>query len=351
MNKITRSLLTLALVASYGAAAVCPPAWAAGNAAIPTVRIGVYQASVWSLPIFAAQDQGLFTQNGLRVELVPVSSGPNAIAALAGGSIDIFSASPEVVLPAIARGVDVQVVSGLTKMFWVLLANNSLPRPTSRYPQSLEVLKGQKIGVIALGANSDAIAQAMLADAKISTSDVTRVAVGIGQTAAAALEQNLVQAVVTAPPASYDILASGKAYVLADLRQPGIGPRGTRDMDYEANWATSSYVKAHPDVIAKLQKSVAQAVLWLQAPSNRGAVKKFVAATMPDPAVLKNLDAVVRQNVPVFTAAYNAESLEAYNTFDVTYGFLKKPLDNVSALLAPGVPSNDSAVRRLAAKR
>jgi NitT/TauT family transport system substrate-binding protein len=350
MKYTCRLLLTIALMSTLATLPMrVPPVRAAG--AMPTIRIGVYQASVWSLPIFAAQSQGFFARNGLQAELVPVTSGPNAIAALAGRSIDMFSASPEVVLPAISRGVDVQVVSGLTKMFWIVLANNALAKPSGKYPRSLDVLKGQKVGVVALGANSDAIAQGMLADAGIPVDSVTRVAVGVGQTAAAALEQNLVQAVVTAPPASDDILASGKAYVLADLRQPGIGPSYIRDTDYEANWAEASYIKEHPDVIAKVQKSVAQAVLWLQAPSNRQAVKQFVATTMPDPAVLKNLDGVVSENMPVFTAAYNVQSLEAYNKFDVQYGFLKKPLDNVGKLLAPGVPENPAMVRRLAGER
>lgn len=312
------------------------------------IRIGVYQASIWSVPIFAAQQEGFFKRNGIAAELVPVSGGPNALAALAGRSIDVFSASPELVLPAIGRGVDVQVITGLTKMFWELLVNNSVPRPTAKYPASLDFLRGKKIGVIALGSNSDAMAQAMLSDAKIAPSQITRLAVGIGPTAAAALERNLVQGLVTAPPISYDILATGKAYVLVDLRDPSVGPSNIRDMDYEANWANRSYISAHPQLIARFQKSIAQAIVWLQTPSNKDKVKKFFANVMPVPAVLNNLDKVVQEDVPVFTAAYDVKSLAAYNAFDVKYGFLTQPLTNVSRLLAPGVPATNQLVRRLA---
>lgn len=327
---------------------ISPQRGEAANTAHPALRIGVYRASVWSLPIFAAESQGFFAKNGLQVNLVPVTSGPNALAALAGGSIDVFSASPELVLPAVARGVKVQVISGMTKMFWELLANDTVAKQTTSYPASLQVLKGKKIGVIALGSNSDAMLQAMLADAGIPLADVTRVSVGIGPTAAAALDQNLVQAVVTAPPASYDTLSSGHSYVLADLRNPAIGPSSIRNMDYEANWAESAYIKANPAVISQFQKALCQAVEWLQAPANREAVKKFVATTMPDPAVLKNIDLVVSENIGVFTATYSVESLQAYNTFDLRYGFLKKELSNIADLLAPGVPTDAAAARRLA---
>lgn len=313
-----------------------------------TIRIGVYQASIWSVPIFAAQQEGFFKRNGIEAELIPVSGGPNALAALAGRSIDVFSASPELVLPAIARGVDLQVVSGLTKMFWELLANDSVPRPAAKYPANLGVLKGKKIGVIALGSNSDAMAQAMLSDAKIAPDQITRLAVGIGPTAAAALERNLVQGLVTAPPISYEILATGKAYVLVDLRDPRVGPSAIRGMDYEANWANRSYIRAHRQLIARFQKSVAQAIVWLQTPSNKDSVKKFFATTMPDPAVVNNLDKVVQEDVPAFTAAYDVKSLEAYNAFDVKYGFLKQPLANIPHLIAPGVPATNEMARRLA---
>ena len=334
--------LTLFMMALAG------PAGADESKSVASVRIGVYQASVWSLPIFAAENQGFFARNGLHADLIPVASGPNALAALAGGSIDVFSASPELVLPAIARGVRVQIVAGTTKMFWELLANDDVPKPSATYPDSLRVLRGKKIGVIALGSNSDAMLQAMLTDAGVPLSDVTRLAVGIGPTAAAALEKNLVQAIVTAPPASYDTLAGGHSYVLADLRNPEIGPASIRGADYEASWAKAEYVTAHPAVIKGLQKALSQAIEWLQTPAYHDAVAKFVATVMPDPAIVKNIDNVMSENIGVFTAAYSNKSFDAFNAFDVRYGFLEKPLMNTKNLLASGVPTDRAAARRLA---
>src|SRR4051794_8986090 len=53
-----------------------------------TVRIMVYDGAYTSMPVFIAQDLGLYKKYHLVPKLVTVSSGPAGVAAAIGGSID-----------------------------------------------------------------------------------------------------------------------------------------------------------------------------------------------------------------------------------------------------------------------
>ncbi|MER7167963.1 ABC transporter substrate-binding protein [Micromonospora sp. NPDC000207] len=58
-----------------------------------------------------ALDKGIFTKHGLNIELVNVQSGSAGIAALQGGAADIAFVSPQGMLTAIDKGVDLKVIS------------------------------------------------------------------------------------------------------------------------------------------------------------------------------------------------------------------------------------------------
>ena len=309
------------------------------------VRLAVYSGSIYSMPLFIASKQGFFTRNGLDVSLVPVSSGPNAMAAMAGGSVDSFSASPEIVLPAVARGLPFRLFAGVTKLNWELMGGEGTT--SGAYPDVIKQLRGKKLGIVALGSNSQAIAEAMLQDAGLSGSDVTFVAVGLGATAASSLEGGQVQAVVTVTPAVPAILASGKGKVLVDLRDPAIGPTYLRGKDYVAQWANASFIAEHPTVITALRKSLAQADLWMHDKANFGAVKRVFADVLGGAVPDALLDKEVTDNLPILTSEYSRDALSAFIAFDVKYGFLKNPLD-LSKLYAPGTPEDLGQVQAAA---
>lgn len=79
-----------------------------------TIRYG-YVPVITSLLVLAAEDQGIFAKNGLKVELRPTQVISNLAPGL-GRQYDISFATPYDFLMASARGIDVQSVTGIAQV-------------------------------------------------------------------------------------------------------------------------------------------------------------------------------------------------------------------------------------------
>jgi len=98
-------LLLLICVALNTTDALAAAAKSAGG---EKVIVGLPTTSMSMLPIFFAQDKGLFREEGLEPQLVFVG-GRLQVPALAAGEVD-FSASAETVLRAAVQGLPLKVV-------------------------------------------------------------------------------------------------------------------------------------------------------------------------------------------------------------------------------------------------
>src|SRR5688572_22320615 len=77
------------------------------------IRFGLVSLSSDFWPIYVGLDEGIFLSYGLAVELIVTRSGPDGMGATLGGSIDINSPSPELIMLARAIGADPIAVAGL----------------------------------------------------------------------------------------------------------------------------------------------------------------------------------------------------------------------------------------------
>lgn len=310
-----------------------------------TVKLQVYPGTIVNLVTYVAQHEGFFAKNGINAVLVPINSSPAGAAALAGGSIDILSASPDAILPLVQKGLPVQVFAGQTKQIFELVASNTI-QSTAPYPQSVRALEGKKVGVTALGSAGQALMEAMLGNAGLPSTAVTFVAVGGPATGLAAVENGLVAADLLYDPTPTAAVLSGKAHILVDLRK-GEGPSSIANTDYVGEWATKSYIVAHPKVISELRRAFAQADIWMHSSANRIAVEQIYSSVVGAAVPQNDLAAFVKANLPIATAGYSSTSLNAWDQFDTKYHFLSQPL-TLSDIYAPGTPASLSEVRKLA---
>jgi NitT/TauT family transport system substrate-binding protein len=150
----------------FGLAAVL--AGPAAMAAAPQ-KVVVYQAfqSIQYLPLYVAQDEGLFAKNGLDVQKVTAGSGASGVAAVIGGHADFSLQDPMTAVLSDLRGAHVvnvaTVVAGVP--VWAIvpkdskltnisqLANKSvsaaLPPSTSTYLME-RLIKEQKISNVTM---------------------------------------------------------------------------------------------------------------------------------------------------------------------------------------------------------
>ena len=89
-------------------------------------------------------EQGFFRKHGVNVEVINIRSGPQTIAALASGEIQIAYTIPGTVLSAAAAGMDVTFFGGLVNR----ADGDFVVAPAIR---SAEDLKGKKVGVQSIG--------------------------------------------------------------------------------------------------------------------------------------------------------------------------------------------------------
>jgi NitT/TauT family transport system substrate-binding protein len=149
----------LVALALAGAASAAPPkvATVIGVPGVPPVFLAVRS--------YVALDRNLYARHGANVKLQDFATGIDAMQAVENGQIAMAWAPTAVVLAAIARGAPLVAIEGMDKVDWVI---GSLDPAVS----SCADLKGQTIGVDAIGgARYDALI-AMLASCGLSIHDV-----------------------------------------------------------------------------------------------------------------------------------------------------------------------------------
>lgn len=199
-------------------------------------------------PIFVADKQGFFAQNGLSVERSVVSAGGAAVAtAVISNSVSLAYANASPILsPSTAKDV-------------LLLAT-----PSVHYPYSLLVapaiktvkdLDGKTIGVSAYNGQDDLALTALLEASSVNPSSVKRLAIGGGMPARlAALTAGKVDGSLFGPP--YDITVKRQNFTLLSKVYEDVKGPVAQDVVY----TSKSYAQAHHAETVGFLKALIQAI-------------------------------------------------------------------------------------------
>src|SRR5258706_9895942 len=113
-------------------------------AELPLVRIAHGAFSDKIAALWGGTEQGLFRKHGVNVEVINIRSGPQTLAALASGDIQIAYTIPGTVVIAASSGMDVAFFAGIINQ----ADGDFIAAPTIRTPEDL---KGKRIGVQSIG--------------------------------------------------------------------------------------------------------------------------------------------------------------------------------------------------------
>ena len=237
------------------------------------IRVMVYNGAYTSLPAQIAKNLGFYEKYKLDAELIVVNSGPAGVAALLGGSLDFVEPPTDQIIANQIKGTDLKVVVGNeVKNFFNLVVSNKvrLPPAGSPYQDVIRALKGQRIGVNALGASTHLMMNALLNGAGLKPDDVTYVAVGSTNTALASWQADRVDAVMGFTPFPEIIAALGTGRSAVDLSN-GQGPAVLQKLGgaFEGFSAKASYIRERPDVVNAFIKAHVDAITWIKDPANR----------------------------------------------------------------------------------
>src|SRR5438477_12267435 len=150
-----------------------------------------------------AFEKGIFTANGLTVDLQSINGGAQTSAALLAGSVQIAQFGGAEALSANAGGGDLVVVANLAPVYpYKLYAAKGIT--------TIQGLKGRKVGVSNAGGSSDIATRAALKSAGLDPDkDVNIIAVGSHANRTAALLAVTIDAGVADPPEDVELVKAG----------------------------------------------------------------------------------------------------------------------------------------------
>jgi NitT/TauT family transport system substrate-binding protein len=214
-------------------------------------------------PAWVAQDKGLFTKQGLNVDLSFIQGSVAALPALAAGEVSILQTTPVAAVQARIKGLDTVVLGD-----HIPFINQRLVAVQS--VKSIQDLKGKTIGATKPGASDDfTLALVLKKEGLDPKKDVQIAYLNDVPGQVTALSNGLVQAIVVSPPTNLTAAQAAKAHEVLnfyDLKipYPGDGVASTR-----------AYVSSHHDVVVKFLAAYVDAIAYIKA--NPDDAKQIVA--------------------------------------------------------------------------
>jgi NitT/TauT family transport system substrate-binding protein len=248
-----------------------------------------------TLPLWVAEEAGLFKKYNLEALLVSVQGSARGAQALLSGDADVAALGGEVVVLSALKGGTMKIFAGMVDVFpSTIFAAKNITRP--------EQLKGKKIAISTFGSSSDFSVRYALRKVGLNPDkDVTILQVGNQPNRFAALTSGAVEATIINPPltlqakrmgyqALVDLAATGLQYPQAELVSlPG-------------------YMKSREDIMRRLVRAYTESLHLIhtqKGPSQR-ALEKFMK--MNNPQVID-------------------DTIESYRNY-----FPKKPYPSVAAI-------------------
>jgi len=213
MNGLAIRTFVCGLVVGIGLLAATPMA-SAGE----TIRIMVagIEKQIY-LPATLAERLGYFTAQGLTVQLLSEASGVHAEDQLLTGAVQAVVGFYDHTINLQAKGKFVQAVVQFSQAPGEAVLVGSRLADTIRSPADF---KGRTLGVTGLGSSTQLLTQYLAVDRGLKPADMRFVAVGAGDSFAAALRQGSIDAGTTSEPTVSRLLQAGDARLLIDLRTP-----------------------------------------------------------------------------------------------------------------------------------
>ena len=231
-----------------------------------------------------------------------IATGPQANAALAGGSVDLILNTPDSMISFKERGQNpVGIVGNLVKPLFVLVARDAaaFPKASQDFPAVMDDFSGKKVGVYGLGSASDRFVKLLLNGSGKPTNSVQFVPLGGPAQSLTALASNRVDAIteVFSAAVSAELAGLGKTILdCSENRCPELIETGGKVG--QAYWTTQQFLKAHESALRAFNQAHKRIHAWVQDPANRAALREEISKLLPSPPKVdpdKYYDAITRQ--------------------------------------------------------
>ena len=249
---------------------------AAGAAHAERVRIAYSAISGAQLPLWVAQDKGLFKRQGLDTDLLYIGGGSVVVQAMLGGEVQFTRAAAPGIVQASLRGAELVMIANTVNT----LVYSVMTRPDVKTPEDL---RGKVLGVTRLGGATDYVVGLLTKKWGFQRGKDYKVfQTGGMPQLLTALKNGVVDAGIISPPSNLQGLKIGLKELI-DVSDLGIvfvnSPLS----------ATRSFIKNHRDIVLKMLRAYCEGIQ--QARGDKESAIKILArnARVEDPEILQEL--------------------------------------------------------------
>ena len=282
-----RRILTAGSLLGAAALPLPRPGLAQGRATPLTVKVGLIPILA-AAPIYVAEKEGWLKEAGLIPAITTFESGPNAIQALASGTLDVYVAGVAPLVVARARGLDIKVVASTAVEENVFVAGAKLARHAAKDLAPAEVFKRfreatgapARLATQPLGSVPNTTLQYWLWEvAKADPKDVAIVSMGIDATQQAILAGAVDGGTLREPAVS---IVTGRN---PEIRLMALGGEMFPNQPGTVVAMTKAFLDKEPDAAQAIVTSIVRAIDLIGkdparvAPSIEGALGKGLIDT------------------------------------------------------------------------
>jgi len=290
-------LRTRALVAVLSLTAVSGTALAADSGGKLTIMVGGATKIIY-LPAKLTEQLGYFKEEGLDVEIQSQPAGVDAENELLAGAVQGVVGFYDHTIDLQSKGKEVEavVVLGQVPGEVEMVATRSAGQI-----KSMADIKGKTLGVTGLGSSTNFLTQYLAFRAGVASSQFTVLPVGADTTFIAAIRQGRIDAGMTTEPTVSQLLKTGEAQVLVDLRTAEGTTQALGGL-YPASslYMQRAWVDSHKDQVQKLARAFVKTLHYMKTHS-----ADEIAQKMPKDYYGNNRDLYVKalaSSMPMFTA-------------------------------------------------
>jgi NitT/TauT family transport system substrate-binding protein len=293
MSSITRFLKYTAIAAALSTSAMT----GAHASEKITIMVGGINKIIY-LPAKLTESLGYFKDEGLNVVLLSEPAGVNAENEMLAGAVQGVVGFYDHSIDLQAKGKEVESIVQFSRVPGEVELVAASKAGEIKSPADF---KGKTLGVTGLGSSTDFLTQYMAFKGGLKHGDYTILPVGAGNTFIASIQQNRIDAGMTTDPTATQLVSSGKAKVLVDMRTVAATKKALGGLYPAASlYMPNAWVASHKEEVQKLANAFVKTLHFIHTHS-----AAQIAAKMPKDYYAGNEQLYIQAlqgSIPMFTA-------------------------------------------------
>ncbi|MDB5814042.1 MAG: transporter substrate binding protein [Rhodocyclales bacterium] len=239
------------------------------------------------LPAKLAEQLGYFKEQDLDVEMINTRAGVEAENELIAGEVQAVVGFYDHTIDIQSKGKSIISIVQLSRAPGEVELVSSKLAKTIKSPADF---KGRTLGITGVGSSTDFLTQALATKGGLKAGDYSTIPVGAGNTFIAAMKQEKIDAGMTTEPTISQMLSTGEAQILIDMRsmestQAALGgPYPAASL-----YVSSSWLEKNKAVAQKLANAMVKTLQWMNTHS-----ATEIADKMPKEYFVGNRDLYIK---------------------------------------------------------